>query len=67
MIITQSFSKIMGLYGERVGALHVLCGDKNTADIVLTHVKSCVRAYYSSPPRHGAAIAATILNDVTLR
>jgi aspartate/tyrosine/aromatic aminotransferase len=57
----------MGLYGERVGALHVLCGDKPTADIVLTHVKSCVRAYYSSPPKHGAALAAAILTDEGLR
>jgi aspartate aminotransferase len=28
MIIAQSFAKIMGLYGERTGALHVVCGSK---------------------------------------
>lgn len=28
MIIAQSFAKIMGLYGERTGALHVVCGNK---------------------------------------
>jgi aspartate/tyrosine/aromatic aminotransferase len=34
MVVSQSFAKNMGLYGERVGALHIVCSDKNTADIV---------------------------------
>lgn len=67
MVISQSFAKIMGLYGERTGALHVVCKDKNTAARVLSQVKILIRVNYSSPPRHGARIAAMILNEPTLR
>lgn len=67
MVITQSFSKIMGLYGERVGCLHVVCKDAESAGKVLSRVKSCVRAYYSSPPKHGALIASEILNNPELK
>lgn len=31
MIITQSFAKNMGLYGERIGALHIVANDKDTS------------------------------------
>jgi aspartate aminotransferase len=36
MVICQSFAKVMGLYGERTGALHVVCADKETAEKVLS-------------------------------
>lgn len=36
MIISQSFAKIMGLYGERIGAMHVVCADKVTKEIVIS-------------------------------
>jgi aspartate aminotransferase len=36
MCIAQSFAKIMGLYGERIGAAHFVCGDKATATKVLS-------------------------------
>ncbi len=36
MVIAQSFAKTMGLYGERCGALHIVCSDKNTAEKVLS-------------------------------
>lgn len=39
MLVAQSFAKNMGLYGERVGALHIVVGDKNTADKVLSQLK----------------------------
>lgn len=67
MIIAQSFAKTMGLYGERTGALHIVCHDKATATKVLSQVKILVRTNYSSPPKHGARIAAAILNDSALR
>ena len=53
----------MGLYGERTGALHFVCADKDVAAIVLSQVKIVIRTNYSSPPKHGARIAAAILND----
>lgn len=67
MCIAQSFAKVMGLYGERTGALHFVCGDKKTAANVLSQVKIIIRAAYSSPPKHGARIAAMILNDPNMR
>ena len=36
MVIAQSFAKILGLYGERTGALHLVCTDKATAEKVLS-------------------------------
>lgn len=67
MVICQSFAKVMGLYGERTGALHVVCADDKTAAAVMSQVKIIVRTNYSSPPKHGARIASLILNDPKLR
>ena len=67
MIIAQSFAKVMGLYGERTGALHIVCHDKETADKVMSQVKILIRTNYSSPPKHGARIAAMILNNEEMR
>lgn len=65
MLVSQSFAKNMGLYGERVGAFHVLTPDKNTAAKVLSQLKMIIRANYSSPPIHGARIAERVLSDAT--
>ena len=67
MVIAQSFAKIMGLYGERCGALHFVCADKTIAGKVLSQLKIIIRINYSSPPRHGARIAAIILNEPSMR
>lgn len=63
MCIAQSFAKIMGLYGERIGALHFVCADKTSRDSVISQVRGIVRQQYSSPPKHGALIAASILTN----
>lgn len=67
MVIAQSFAKIMGLYGERTGALHFVTNNKDDAAKVLSQVKIIIRQNYSSPPKHGARIAAMILNNPDLR
>jgi aspartate aminotransferase len=36
MIITQSFAKNMGLYGERIGAIHFVSSTKDIADKVMS-------------------------------
>lgn len=66
MLLAQSFAKNMGLYGERAGALHVVCASAEEAARVGSQVKGVIRPMYSSPPRHGAAIAAVILGDPAL-
>lgn len=65
--VSTSFSKSLSLYGERVGALSVLCQDKEEAARVLSQLKIMIRTNYSSPPTHGGQIAATILNTPELR
>jgi len=65
--IAQSFAKNFGLYGERIGYIHVNCMDKAVAAAVLSQIKIIVRQAYSSPPRHGAAIAYAVLSTPELK
>jgi aromatic-amino-acid transaminase len=65
-VISNSFSKTFSLYGERVGALSVVCDDSATAQRVLGQLKATVRRNYSSPPRFGAEIVAQVLSDPIL-
>ena len=67
MLISTSYSKNFGLYGERVGALTIVAGTSAAAKAALSHAKSCVRSNYSNPPKHGAAIVSLILADDSLR
>lgn len=67
VFVATSFSKSFSLYGERVGALSVVCASKDEADRVLSQLKIVVRTNYSNPPTHGAAVVATVLNTPELR
>ncbi len=62
-----SFSKNLGLYGERVGALVIAGHSPEQAASVQTRVKACVRTIYSNPPITGGAIVSTVLADAELR
>jgi len=66
-LVSNSFSKIFSLYGERVGGLSVVCDDAEAASRVLGQLKATVRRIYSSPPNFGAQVVATVLNDATLK
>ncbi|EFC6799354.1 aromatic amino acid transaminase [Escherichia coli] len=66
-LVSNSFSKIFSLYGERVGGLSVLCEDVEAADRVLGQLKATVRRNYSSPPNFGAQVVAAVLNDEALK
>jgi aromatic-amino-acid transaminase len=65
--VSTSFSKSFSLYGERVGALSVLCESKEEADRVLSQLKIVIRTNYSNPPIHGGAVVAAVLNNPELR
>ncbi len=65
--MSTSFSKSFSLYGERVGALSVLCSNKEEADRVLSQLKIVIRTNYSNPPIHGGQVVATVLNTPELR
>ncbi len=65
--VATSFSKSFSLYGERVGALSVVCASKEEMTRVLSQLKIVIRTNYSNPPTHGAQIVATVLTTPALR
>lgn len=65
--VGNSFSKTFGLYGERVGALHLVCRDADEATRVRSQLCRVIRTNYSNPPTHGAAVVASVLADPELR
>ena len=65
--VANSFSKSMSVYGERAGALSVVCADKAEAELVLGQLKATVRRNYSSPAIHAAGIVSRVLGDPALR
>ena len=62
-LVAESFAKNAGLYGERIGAFHVVCPDKETAAKVISNVQIDIRGMYSNPPSHGARIMGRILRS----
>lgn len=67
LFISSSFSKSFSLYGERVGALSIVCSDVLEAERVLSQLKRVIRTNYSNPPTYGAMIVATVLGNAELR
>lgn len=65
--VSTSFSKSFSLYGERVGALSVVCSSKDEAARVLSQLKIAIRTNYSNPPIHGGAVVAAVLTNPELR
>ena len=65
-IVSNSFSKIFSLYGERIGGLTFVCDDQATAQKVLGQLKATVRRIYSSPATTGALLVDNVLNDADL-
>ena len=62
-LVSTSFSKSFSLYGERVGALSVVCIDKEEYGRVLSQLKIVIRSNYSTPPIHGGAVVAAVLTN----
>jgi aromatic-amino-acid transaminase len=65
--IANSFSKSMSLYGERAGALSVVCPSADEAALALGQLKATVRRNYSSPPIHAGMVVAKVLGEPALR
>jgi aromatic-amino-acid transaminase len=65
--VATSFSKSFSLYGERVGALSVVCESKDEAARVLSRLKVLIRGNYSTPPTHGAQVVSMVLTTPALR
>lgn len=67
MVISQSLAKNMGLYGERIGALHIVTTSKDVSTRVLSQLSLVIRPMYSSPPINGARIAFKVLSNPQYR
>ncbi|KAJ6630684.1 aspartate amino-transferase [Mycena sp. CBHHK59/15] len=63
LLVCQSFAKNAGLYGERVGALHLVSPTKETSTKVKSQLSVLQRSEISNPPTHGARIVSMILNN----
>ncbi|GDY25977.1 aminotransferase [Agarivorans sp. Toyoura001] len=67
LLVASSFSKNFGLYNERVGAFTLVASDKEQGAVAFSQVKAGIRANYSNPPSHGAAVVTTILQNPELK
>ena len=65
--LANSFSKSMSLYGERAGALTLVCPTAAEAALALGQLKATVRRNYSSPAIHAGGVVARVLGDAALR
>ncbi|KFM26389.1 Aspartate aminotransferase P2, mitochondrial [Auxenochlorella protothecoides] len=66
VLVAQSYSKNLGLYAERIGALNIVLASSQAADRVLSQLKRIARAIYSNPPVHGARIVAEVVGDAAM-
>ena len=55
----QSFAKNAGLYGERVGALHVVGSTAEESTRVKSQLSVLQRSEISNPPSHGARLVCS--------
>ncbi len=70
MCVAQSFSKNMGLYGERAGCFHFISPPVPNSQENIKKISSQLaivqRSEISNPPAYGSKIADIILNDEKL-
>jgi aspartate/tyrosine/aromatic aminotransferase len=66
LLVSQSFAKNFGLYGERVGTFSATCGSQDAVKAVMSQLDILIRNLYSNPPKHGANIVKTVLSDPEL-
>ena len=66
VMVACSFAKNMGLYGERVGCLHVVAGTKEETASAISQLKVIARTTYSNPPQFGSLVVTNILSDAAL-
>ena len=67
LLITSSCSKNFGLYRERTGALLVCAASPGKLLDVRSQLAFLARNLWSTPPAHGAAVVANILDDAELK
>lgn len=65
--MAQSFSKNFGLYGERVGALHILASESGVKPAVQSQLVRVLRSEISSGTAFGSRVAAEVLDNSELK
>lgn len=63
MIVAQSFAKNLGLYGPRVGPLHVVASTKEAVAAVKDQLCCMIRWEFSSFPAYGSRLVDLVLLD----
>lgn len=66
MLVAYSFSKNMGLYGERIGMVALVSSSHLFIPAISSQLKALIRSNYSSPPLQGERIVSTILKTPEL-
>lgn len=67
LFAAYTYSKNMGLYGERAGALFAVMNDSQKTLKVASHLKPIIRSMYSNPPLQAARIVTAVLQDEALK
>ncbi|KAL7933031.1 aspartate aminotransferase [Trichoderma chlorosporum] len=67
MIVCQSFSKNFGLYGERCGALHVVCSTTEAAKATHDRLRCLIRWEFSSSPAYGSRLVDIVQSSAELK
>ncbi len=67
MVVASSCSKNLALYRDRVGSALILAANEDAADRAIAKLSTTVRANYSMPPDHGAAVVSLIFQDGELQ
>ncbi|KAG0571050.1 hypothetical protein KC19_6G207800 [Ceratodon purpureus] len=66
VLVAQSYSKNLGLYAERIGAINAVVSSADAAARVRSQLKRIARPMYSNPPCHGARIVANVVGDAKM-
>ena len=66
LIVSTSYAKNFGLYGQRIGSLFFNLQNKSYEEIYLQYLKRFIRTTYSNPPRAGAEMASFLMSNEIL-
>lgn len=66
LIVCQSFSKNLGIYAERCGAIHVVTHTSVAASCVSSQLADLTRSEISCTPSFGAKVAQEVMSNGTL-
>ncbi|QRN40724.1 MAG: aminotransferase class I/II-fold pyridoxal phosphate-dependent enzyme [Neisseriaceae bacterium] len=65
-LVSNSYSKNLSLYGERIGALSIVANTEEEAKSVFSQFQFSIRRLYSSPPLHAGHITSIVMNTPQL-